>query len=114
MARAVQHLQRHIPHIDHIAFIEPAIRTQRLAILQPNIRLCAGNPSSQNSSSFSGPNNRYAIMLRQFSRGANVIEVAMRQQDLHQRDASLRHHRFDTFSIAADRPAPPAGFARTR
>lgn len=40
-------------------------------------------------------------MLRQFSRGANVIEVAMRQQDLHQRDASLRHHRFDTFSIAA-------------
>ena len=53
--RAVQHLQRHIPHIDHIAFIEPAIRTQRLAILEPNIRLCAGNPSSQNSSSFSGP-----------------------------------------------------------
>lgn len=55
MARAVQHPQRHIPHINHVAFIKPAIRTQRLAILQPNIRLCAGKPSSQNSSSFSGP-----------------------------------------------------------
>lgn len=57
-------------------------------------------------------------MLRQFSRGANVIEVAMRQQDLHQRDASLRHHRFDTFSIAARidqrrQPGLPAPDKRT-
>lgn len=57
-------------------------------------------------------------MLRQFSRGANVIEVAMRQQDLHQRDVSLRHHRFDTFSIAARidqrrQPGLPAPDKRT-
>ncbi len=57
-------------------------------------------------------------MLRQFSRGANVIEVTMRQQDLHQRDASLRHHRFDTFSIAAGidqrrQPGLPAPDKRT-
>jgi glyoxylase-like metal-dependent hydrolase (beta-lactamase superfamily II) len=37
-----------------------------------------------------------AIMLRQFRSGADVIEVAMRQQNLHQRDASLRHHRLVT------------------
>jgi hypothetical protein len=39
-----------------------------------------------------------ALVLRQFRSGADVIEVAMRQQNLHQRDASLRHHRFDTTS----------------
>ncbi len=73
---------------DGIAFVQPTIWRQRLALFQPNIRLCAGKPCSQNSSSFSGqkPARRNVAPvppLRQ--RGP----VTMRQQDLHQCQAAV-------------------------
>ncbi len=40
-------------------------------------------------------------MLRQFRRCANVVQMTMRQQDLHQCQAAVINFLFDFFRIAA-------------
>jgi hypothetical protein len=45
--------------------------------------------------------NRHAIVLRQFRRRTNVIEMTVREQNLHQADACCRDFLFDSLSVTA-------------
>ena len=101
MARTVQHLQGNIPHANRIAFVQPAIGLQRLTVFKtkhPALRRQSFQPELI---FFFRTNNRHAIMLRQLRRRANMIEMTVREQNLHQANACRRDFLFDSLSVTA-------------